>query len=47
MVDRKLFANQNHQDHVSQYGEHDSSANDKNNGDSYEFPSLSHFKDEV
>ena len=46
MVGRKVFlANPKHQDHVSQYGEHDCSANSKNNGDYYEYPSLFHFID--
>ena len=48
MVERKAFlANPKHQDHVSQYGEHGSSANNKKNGDYYDYPSLSHFIDEL
>ena len=47
MVEKKPFANQNHQDRVSQCGKHDSSTNNKNKGDYYEDPSLSYFMDEV
>ena len=32
--------------HVPQCGEHDSSAHNENNGDFYDYPSLSHFTDE-
>ena len=47
MVQRKAFlANPKHQYHVSQWGEHDYSANNKKNREYYEYPSLSHFKDE-
>ena len=47
MVERKAFlANPKHQYHVSQRGEHDCSAHNKNNGDYNECPSLSHFTDE-
>ena len=43
MVEIKAFlANTNHQDRVSQCGEHDCSANNKRNRDYYEYPSLSH-----
>ena len=46
MVERKAFlANLKHQDCASQYGEHDCSANNKKNGDYYEYRSLSHFMD--
>ena len=46
MVERKTFpANTKHQYYVSQSGEHDCSAHNKKNGDCYEYPSLSHFKD--
>ena len=46
MVERKAFvANPKHQNRVSQYGEHDCSANKFENGDYYEHPSLSHFTD--
>ena len=41
-----FLANPKHQDHVSFCGEHDCSANNKNNGDCYEYASLSHFMDE-
>ena len=48
MVERKAFlTNPKNQDHVSQYGELDCSANNKRNGDYYEYPSLSHFTDEL
>ena len=48
MVGRKAFpANPNHQYHVSQNGEQDCSANNKRNGDYYEFPSLSLFMKEL
>ena len=42
-----LLANPKHHDHVSQYGEHDCRANNKKNEDFYEYPSLSHFMDEL
>ena len=48
MIERKTFlANPKCQYCVSQWGEHDCSAYNKNNGDYYEYPSLSHFIDEV
>ena len=48
MVERKAFlANPKYQYHVSQNGEHDCSANNKNNGNFYGYPSLSHFTDEI
>ena len=48
MVERKAsFANPKHRYRVSQYGEHDYHANSKKNGDYYEYPSLSHFTDEL
>ena len=48
MVERKAsLANPKHQHHVSQCGEHDCSANKKNIRDYYEYPSLSHFWDEL
>ena len=48
MVERKAFpANQKHQYCVSQRGEHDCSAHNKKNGDYYDYPSLSHFTDEL
>ena len=39
------LANPKHQYHVSQKGEHDSSAHKKKSGDYYEYPSLSHLID--
>ena len=42
-----FFANPKPQYHVSQWGEHDCGANYKKNGFYYEYPSLSHFKDEL
>ena len=48
MVERKAFlAKPNRQYQVSHYEEHDCSANDKMNGDYYEYPSLSHLTDEL
>ena len=45
---RKAFlANPKHQYHVSKYGEHYCHANNKNNGDYYEYPSLYHFTNEL
>ena len=42
--ERKIFfVNPRHQYSVSQYGEHDCSADNKKNGDYYEYPSLSCF----
>ena len=47
MVEGKVFlANLKHQDRVSQCGEHDCNANNKKNGDYYEYPNLSHFTNE-
>ena len=46
MLERKV-ANSKHQYRMSQCGEHDYSANNKKNGDDYEYPSLSHFTDEL
>ena len=47
MVERKPFlAKPKNQYHVSQRREHDFSANNKKNGDYYEYPSSSHFTDE-
>ena len=46
MVERIAFpANPKHQDHVSQRGEHDCSAKNQNDGNYYEYPSLSHVMD--
>ena len=48
MVERKAFLpNQMQQYRVSQRGDHDCSANNKNNGDYYEYPSSTHFSDEL
>ena len=48
MMERKAFpANQRHQDFVSQYGEDDYGASNKNDGDYYECLSLSHFTNEL
>ena len=46
MVEREAFlVNPNHQYRASKYGEHDSSATNKENGDCYKYPSLYHFID--
>ena len=48
MVGRNAFpVNQKHQYRVSQQGEHDCSAHNKKGGDYYEYPSLTHFADEL
>ena len=48
MVEGKAFpASAKLQYRVSHYGEHDCSANKKKIGDCYEYPSLSHFSDEL
>ena len=48
MVKRKAFlANPKHEYDISQWGEHDCSANNKKNGDYYGYKSLSHFMDEL
>ena len=48
MVEGKAFlASPKHQGRVSQYGEHDCSANNKKNGDYYKYPNLSQFTDEL
>ena len=48
MVEKKaLIANPKHQYCVFQCGEHNYSANNKKNGDYYEYLSLSHFTDEL
>ena len=44
---KAFLANRKHQYHVSQCGEHDCSAHNKKNGDYYEYPSLSHFMNEL
>ena len=41
------LANLNYQYHISQYGEQDCHANNKKNGDYYEYPSSSHFTDKL
>ena len=47
MVEKKTFlTNPKHQYCVSQYGEHDYSANNNENRDYYEYPSFSKFTDE-
>ena len=47
MVERRAFlAQSKHQYRVSQWGEHDCTAHKEKNGAYYEYPSLSHFKDE-
>ena len=46
MMERKVFlAKPKQQYRVSQYREHDCSANNKKNGDYNKYPSLSHFMD--
>ena len=48
MVERKAFPSKSkHQYHVSKCGEHDYSANNKKNGDYFEYPCLSHLTDEL
>ena len=48
MVERKAFlANPRRQYRVSQRGEHDCSANNEKNRDYNEYPSLSHFTNEL
>ena len=43
MVESKTFlANPKQQDHISQFGENDCSANNKKNGHYYEYPRLFH-----
>ena len=44
---KAFLANPMHQYHVSQSGEHDCHANNKKNGCYYEYPTLSHFSDEL
>ena len=46
MVERKAFANPEHQYLESQCGEHDCSTHNEKNGDYNEYPSLTHFMDE-
>ena len=47
-MERKIFlAIPKHQYLVSKYGEHDYCGNNKNNGDYYKYPSLSHLTDEL
>ena len=48
MVERKAFLpNPNHQYHVCQCGEADCSPYNEKNEDYYEYPSLTHFMDEL
>ena len=48
MVESKAFlANPKHQNHASQRGERDCQAHNKKNEDYYEYPSLSHFMEEI
>ena len=48
MVERKAFLpNPKHQYRVSQCEEHVCNANNKKNGDYYEYPSLFYFTDEL
>ena len=48
MVERKAFlANPKHQYRVSQCGEHDCSAHNEKNEDYNEYPSLSHFTNQL
>ena len=44
---KAFLPNPNHQYDAFQCGEHDCHANNKGNGDYYEYPSLSHFMDEL
>ena len=44
---KAFLGNPNHQYHVCQCGEHDFHTNNKRNGDYYEYPSLSHFTNEL
>ena len=44
---KSFLANPKHQYRVSQFGEHDCSANNNKNGDYNECPSLSHLMDEL
>ena len=47
MVEGKAFlANPKHQDCISQFGEHDCSANNKKNGDYHVHPRLFHLTEE-
>ena len=48
MVERKAFPTKSkHQYRVSQYGEHDCSAHNEKNEDYNEYPSLSHFTNQL
>ena len=44
---KAILANPIHQDSVSQCGEYDCSANNKKNGEYYEYPCMSHFTNEL
>ena len=46
MERRAFLANPKHQYRESKHGEHDCSANNNENGDYYEYPSVSYFTDE-
>ena len=43
---KAFLENPMHQNHVSLYGDRDCHANNKRNGDYYEYPNLSHFPNE-
>ena len=45
--EKAFLVNLKHQDGVSQGGEHDYGANNKNNGYGYRYPSFSHFTNEL
>ena len=48
MVERNTFlASPRHQDRVFQWGEHDCSAHNEKNGGYHEYPSLSHFTNQL
>ena len=47
MENKAFLANPKHLDLVSQCGEHDCSANNKENGDYYKYPSWTHFTNEI
>ena len=44
---KAFLVNPKNQYHVSQYGEHDCHADNKKNGDYYQYPSLSHLTNEL
>ena len=47
MESKAFLANPKYEDSASQCGEHDCNANNKKNGDYYDYPSLSHFMNEL